>query len=302
MSLTICYITAREKPCLEWFRDSIVPQIVEPIDLIIVDSHCEKGDRFSFPLSPFNDVKWVYPKPTVWQGKHRLTKEEWWAASNARNTGICLCKTDWIAFLDDRSVILPGYINSIREAMAGNYAVFGAYQKRTGLGVTDGVITHSGIVTGVDSREAYVMQYWSGQAPSKCPGEWSFGCNLALPLEWALQVNGYDETCDGLSMEDVIFGLQLQNNGFDLRYDYRMKIIEDRTGSELGKPMRREDKGVSPNDKSHALLEKLRGLKRAANPFDIRQVREGALAGNPWPIPTGPTHDWYDSQPIAEFV
>ena len=79
-----------------------------------------------------------------------------------------------------------------------------------------------------------------------------FGCTFALPLEWALQMNGFEEGCDGLSMEDVIFGLMLKNNGFRIDYDPQMRMIEDRTEGEIsaghgvGRRFEaRQDKGVS---------------------------------------------------------
>ena len=132
-------------------------------------------------------------------------------------------------------------------------------------------------------------------------GQWFFGCTSAAPLEWALAINGYEERMDGLSFEDVIFGLMLTNAGYPLRYDPRMKIIEDRTPAELGTPPRRTDKGISPNDKSHAALQQFGSLKRAGHQWDLRAVRAKVLAGEPFPIPTGPTTDWYDGQPLAEF-
>lgn len=298
MNLTIVFITARKNSCIQWFMDSLALQKKpgEFIQIIIVDLHADKDFNAGFG-NPYI----VPPKPTVWQGPHRVTKQDWWAASNARNTGICLCRSGWIAFLDDRCVLLPGWMDSVRQAMAGKYAVFGSYEKRTGMKVEKGIITHSGIVSGEDSRKKHVMEFRGGAAPTPAPGEWAFGCTLALPLEWCLMVNGYDEMCDGLSMEDVIFGLQLANNNLDLRFDHRMAIVEDRTPSEIGDTMKREDKGKSPNDKSHAMLNMLRYRKRAGHKFDLRKVRADVLAGGPWPAAWGPTRDFWDNQPINEM-
>lgn len=303
MELTVVYITSRPEPKIEWFLESLYLQAYhdDSITVVVIDSLVPRP----LPWMKNLDSRFRYalgrPKPTVWQGAHRLTKADWWAASNARNTGICLCSTDFIAFVDDRCVLTPTWLQSIREAMAGNYTVFGAYEKRHGMTVENGVIKHGGIVQAVDGRETYAMAEWQGQTPHACGGEWAFGCTLALPLEWALQVNGYDENCDGLSMEDVIFGMMLQNNGFDLRYDYRMKIIEDRSVEHLGPTMIRKDKGTSPNDKSHALLNSLKGLKSASHPINLRQIRADVLAGKPFPAPWGPTKDWYDEQPVSEM-
>jgi hypothetical protein len=276
----------------------------EDVRIIVTDFYADKpeiGGRtgVKFKLNDLG-IKWIWtePKPTVWQGKHRVTSQDWWAMSSARSTAVCLCETDYIMFLDDRCVLFPGWMEPVRQAIKERYIVAGAYEKRTGMIVTDGVITHGGIVIGKDSREEYVDKFWKKPEPFKAPGEWTFGACLGAPLEWVLNINSWDETCDGCSMEDCIFGLMMQNNGYPIMYDKRIKIVEDRTPSELGYVMKREDKGVSPNDKTHALLAKLRGLKRAAHPFDIRQLRSDILGGKPWPIPTWPTHDWYDGTEI----
>lgn len=299
-SLTVAYITSRPEPEPRWFGESLLNMATGPIDVIAVD----KNLLFEARTQQWKNlrVRHVPPKPTVWQGPHRLTKADWWAASNARNTALCLCDTEWIAFVDDRSVLVGGWMEALEAAMAGNYAVCGPYQKRHSMTVEGGIIKHGGIITGEDNRVEYVKKYWSAlENPYPCPGSWWYGCSTALPLEWALQVNGYDETCDGLSGEDYVFGTMLQNNGYPIRFDVRMGIIEDRTPAKLGPVMKREDKGVSPNDKSHALLDMLKDLKRARHPWDLRQIRAHLRTGLGWPRPTWPTKDWYDGQPLSEL-
>jgi hypothetical protein len=295
--LSIVYHTSRTSPRLKWFFDSLNLQAgTEPISVIIVDLWAHDAERVTnYKKIAGREITVTVPKPTIWQGKHRVTKEDWWAASNSRNTGICLCKTEWIAFLDDRSVLLPGWLNSINDAMTHGYAVCGSYEKVHHMIVEEGKVISYEETDGKDSRKG------DPKGAVKAPGEWWFGCTNALPLEWALTVNGWDETCDGLSMEDCIFGLMLQNNGFPIFYDQRMKILEDRTPGQLGTPMRREDKGKSPDDKSHKMLAMLRGLKRAAHQWDLRKVRDLVLNGNPFPISTEPKVDWYDGQPINEL-
>lgn len=297
--LTIVYITSRENSKLDWFLDCFHRAIAESwndITVIIVSPHSEFVRSYDCKKS--RTIITTHPKPTVWQGPSRLTKQDWWAASNARNTGIALCRTEWIAFVDDRCVLMPGWLDSIKQAMEGEYAVFGAYEKRVNMKVENGLIVEPGEVIGRDDREQYTMRYWAGLAPAACPGEWSYGCNIALPLEWALQIGGFSESADGSGAEDTYFGKMLQNNGFMTKYDYRMKVIQDRTPTELGTPMRKEDFGVSPNDWSHRLMNQHLPLKRAPHPFDIRQLREDALAGNPWPEPWGPKVHGWDSKPL----
>lgn len=297
MNLTIVYSTNRHNPEFGWFKESLGNQLNrDEVTIVLVSENPVKG--------------WSChkPKPTVWSGPYRLTKQDWWSKSNSLNTAICICKTDWIAFVDDRSVLLPGWLDCVKEAMAGNYVVCGAYEKRTGMTVENGVIKHGGIVTGKDVREEYCEKYYAPpqhglKPPYKAPGEWTFGCSLAMPLEWALQVGGFSEDyCDGLGSEDTMFGLVLKNNGFPIFYDTRMKIVEDRTPSEISPVAKRTDKGVSPNDKSHKILQVFMKSKHSMNSFDIRKVRGDAIAGKPWPAPSASHFDWFDNQPIHEFI
>jgi GT2 family glycosyltransferase len=319
--ITISYITSRPEPRFDWFFDSLNAQLKpeDDIEIVIIDfqdQRLKEGDtnhrkKYPFAPSPPSNIRrpeltWTAPKPTVWQGLHRLPADNWWAAANARNTALCLARGDWWACVDDRCVLQPGWMDALRDAVKGNYAVIGPYQKRTGVTVENGVIKHGGIVTGEDNRLDYVSNHLKMHQhlgnPYSAPGEWFYGCSFALPVEWALKVNGFDETCDSSSGEDYIFGLMLQNNGFELRFDTRMMVVEDRTPEFIGPPMYRKDKGKSPNDKSHALLAKLGGQKRAQHPWDIRAIRTNMLKGGAWPKADWPVTDWYDRQPVKDFT
>ena len=313
MTVTICYYTSRTEPMIGWFFDSLAYQRADADDLrlVVVDARRdEPGRREKLQeAARGQDFLHVLPKPNAWQGPHRRTREDWWAISNARNTGVCYAPDGWISWVDDRSVLVPTFMTALREAMAGGYAVAGSYEKRWHLQVENGRITDLGQLSGADARRG------PEDRSMPAPGSWWCGGASALPVEFALQVNGVDETCDSLGLEDNLFGIMMENNRLPIRYDRRLKVVEDRTPCEsVGVMFRRTDKGKSPNDKSHALLYKLRGLKRAIHvgsefalpdgrraPLELRELREIALAGGELPAPLGPTHDWYDGQPLEEM-
>lgn len=304
MNLTIAYITSRSFPRFDWFLDSLARTGFDG-QIIIVDFYANNRHSPGFEQAPSSPLI-VYhgpPKPTVWQGPHRLTSQDCWAASNARNTAICLCKTEHIAFLDDRCVLMPTWLESVKNAIESNRVVAGTYEKRTGMTVENGVIKHAGIIIGEDARAQYTNKYWNGQQINKCPGSWLFGCCLALPLEWALEVNGYEELCDGLGMEDIVFGAMLENCQHPIFFDMNMKMVEDRTPdycSPIMEKTSKEKHANDVNDKGHAAIKKFMGLKRSNSP-DLRAIRESVLAMNPFPIPTEPTHDWFDGMPLRDM-
>lgn len=309
--LTVAYITSRNHPKFDWFFDSLMRQVgIQTVrQVIVVDMLADVPNRKETVKILSHGVPLLHtlPKPNIWQGKHRITKDNWWAASNARNTAIALCRTDWLACMDDRAVLLPGWIETVHKAIKGGYIVAGAYEKRIHMKVSSGTITHLGSHSGAavnsdkDTRELFLKQK-SLPIPFDCGGEWLFGCNFALPIACALQVNGFPEDyCDSLSMEDVVFGMILKNSGFKIKYDYRMKMVEDRTPSESGPVIHRTDKGKSPDDKSHAVLRVFHGAKTSKNSYNLSKLRVHVLKGQEWPAPTAPHKDWYDGQPIKEF-
>lgn len=306
MNLTVCYITGRKEPKIEWFRDSLDKQLDETnedCDVIIIDRFCAQRHNqwnlgFHYP-----------PKPNVWQGEYRLAKEDWWAMSNARNTALCQCVTHSIAYVDDLSVLMPGWLNAVKEACEGNYVACGAYRKVKNLVVENGE---------VKSYEPYSDDCRLSLAPDElgpCTGDWLYGCSCCFPTEALLSVGGWPEYCDGLGSEDYCLGICLGNAGFHLKYDKRMMTYEseelhnytaDPTGDDrirISGGLKRMDKGVSPNDKSHAALRIARQSKYFPNYYEggIRALRQFVLAGNPFPVIQEPQHDWFDNQPIREM-
>lgn len=300
--LTIAYLTCREEPCFEWFYDSLKRECAgdtKDIKVIRVDLHapCVSLDS---TLEP--PIMTVHPKPSVWQGKHRLTSRDYFAASNARNTALCYAQDGWIAYVDDLSVLLPGWLKCVRQAMAENYIVLGAYRKVYELMVENGEITsfkdHS---RGWDTRWGRGND--SGPVPAN--GGWMFGCSLAAPVEAFLKINGWDEDCDSLGSEDYIAGMMLERAGYAMKYDRRMVTFESEERHRDIGTLTRFDKGKSPNDKSHKILELVKhGRNRAPNYFGeegIAGLRQKILRGEPFPIPGIPQHDWFDGQPLAEL-
>jgi hypothetical protein len=66
------------------------------------------------------------------------------------------------------------------------------------------------------------------------------------------------------------------------------------------------DKGISPNDSSHRLLDLVLNHRRwcAPNyfgPGGIREVRRQAQMGLPFPVTGKPEHCWFDGQPLMEM-
>ena len=304
MMLTICYLTNRREPMIEWFFDSFHNECggdYTGIKIVVVDKLAEEAwRREAVAAKQKTEITHVAPKPTVWQGKHRLTKDEYFAASNARNTGVCLAPDGWIVYVDDLSVLTPGWLARVRAGTADPQRILcGAYRKVNKL-----VVAQGKIVSCVHSAEDSRRQYTHGPRYENCPASWLFGCSVAAPVEAILSVNGWPEYCDGMGYEDVIMGPVLARRGYNFTYDTEMLTVESDELHFIEKPLKRWDKGTSPNDKSHDAIRRFGNIDWFENYFGperLRGLRARVLAGEPFPVCPIPEHDWFDSQPLREM-
>jgi len=300
--VTVCYMTNREEPHIEWFLDSLhhqgFKQKIPDSQLVVVDFHClTRSKEFKDLMAKFNVIH-VPPKPCVWQGQHRLTKDNWFAASNARNTALCLAPDGHIVYCDDLSVLMPGWVDAVAEASKTGLITLGAYRKVFELTVepVTGMVTHyKDNPPGYDNRNA-------NSTPEFCAGNWLYGCSLCAPVERLIQVGGWPEAlCDGMGFEDCIMGIMLGNIGVHFQYHKGMMTWESEEGHHSNVVFKRKDFGSSPDDKSHAVLNTALQSKYHPNYFGdegIAGLRKRVLAGEPFPVVGIPEHEWYTGTPL----
>ena len=290
MKVTIAYITAREEPHLEWLCDGIEQQAKsgDKIELIVVDALGRPAQAIGFrPIKAITKLVETRPKPTIWQGSHRITAHDFFANANARNTAIVLCTTSYICFLDDRCKLDPGWLEAVRRGEKKRDAVLcGSYTKHWSGGIS------------TDHRRES-----DPRGKKKCLPEWSYGCNLALPVKWALRVNGFEEGCDPVGVEDCVFGQMLGNAGYRLDFVSEMSVQQDRNdprGYLHPAQFPRQDKGQPPNNKRQALQERFFKRERTEFTPDLAELRKklSRREAFPTPVPSFDYRDWYDGSQI----
>jgi hypothetical protein len=298
MRLTIAFITARLDPMLSALIASLAPQMRagDEVSLLVVDALGRSlGDLGLIQAVRFRTARSMLPKPNIWQGPHRIAPQNYFANANARNTAFVYCDDDYIAFLDDRTTLDPTWLDAVRQGERERASVLcGPVDKHLSGqdAVTWGPISY-------DSRTKH--------APNgliNCGGSWCFGANFALPLEWALAVNGCEEGCDPVGCEDYIFGSMLSNAGRRIDFTLKMGVQQDRKGSVHVEEFPRVGKGApGPADKSQALTRRYRTLHHTMDTPDLRALR-GLVQRNealPRPDPNMDYRDWFDGALVREY-
>lgn len=331
MNITISFLTARKSPFIEWFFDSLANQLTteHQVKLVVVDRWAEErpdwtaqqvSERkeafkaaFFTPLHGLlGSFTHVPPKPTPWAGKHRLTSRDHFAASNARNTALCLAPDGYIVYVDDLSVLMPGWWNAAVDAVNGRYIACGAFRKVKEIVVERGRVkkwtNHPG---GIDCR---MKSHPINSDPVPCLGEWFYGCSVAVPTEALLRINGWDEDCDGMGFEDCITGWRLHHHGgYPMMFCPRMFTWESEEGHILD-PSEQVGKGSAKPyagypDCVHAILDwaksgkhKLGGQLACQWNAPINDIRHTVLNGGAFPKTFNQdARHWPDSEPIRNM-
>lgn len=292
--ITICYTTNRRKPRIGWFFDSLYQQWDgTPIKIVVVDFYAEKTRRqpraeYDF-LQRGVEVDFVPPMPNVWQGPHRLTTQDYFAASVSRNTGLCYADDGYIVYVDDLSVLLPGWFQQVKQAAQEGWIACGAYAKVPKLQVEDGLLkSFSGVgpfttdpfpgrgaphlgelplvypnhdvvkaalnlhPSGFDNRWKHTP--YGSFEPHPCSGNWLYGASCAIPVEGLLKIGGWDWRANAMGSEDYLCGLMLEKHGYSLKYCKRMMTLESDEAHGEEPPFKRIIKGAAhgPEEKNNA--------------------------------------------------
>ena len=229
--LSIIYVTARKQPKFEWFVETLISQYPDgnvTDQIVFIDAFIEyESDRIE-KLRKIINSRFEYlhipPKPSIWRGKYKKTKSNFFDASGTRNTGLVVSEYDHVLFVDDLSALTNGCLDFHRKAAEQKIIFAGAYDK-----VSDILIENNQIksYTKCDKDTRIVHQFTDDNL--KIGGGWIFGQNISFPLEYILSVNGYDEYLARRGCEDCNLGVRLEIAGYKEKmfYNKNCLIIED---------------------------------------------------------------------------
>jgi hypothetical protein len=135
-----------------------------------------------------------------------------------------------------------------------------------------------------------------------------------------VELNGFDELCDGLGQEDCQLGLRIDAAGYPVFYSRRLMTVESEEHHQRGEPLWRVDPVLGPErymakllefglekrstdgafDASHLVIDLALGLRQTkslGNHYELADLRPEDLPGTAEGIPTT---FWVDGRPIAE--
>jgi glycosyltransferase involved in cell wall biosynthesis len=320
-AVSIVFVTHRPEPAFGWFADSLARQL-GPDDapqVVIVDGLHDPERTASFAQAAAGrfPLQHVPAKPTPWNGGHRLTHAEYFAASSARNTGLIYATQPYVVFVDDVSVLSDGWWRVVKAVAGEGLVVAGAYYKHWELEVRDGVLLSSRPGVGADSR----WERGDDELLVRIGGGEVFGNGFGAPRELLIELNGFDELCDPVGGEDYQLGLRIEWSGAAVYFARAMLAIESEELSVQPAALRRVDKHAEPadymrrlrefgvrhrstdgrTDNSHMILDILHGLRSLrslGNYYDLRTLEPMDL---PETVARFPRNHWFDWQPLVEM-
>jgi hypothetical protein len=348
VKLSIAYVTSRAVPRWDLFVETFLMQTTaeerENIEVTFVDGKLWSGydgskQNGSIKLDhPFyHDAKRRYdlemavskrfwfthipPKPCLMQGPFRKTNRDFFCASNTRNTAIIAARGDYLVFVDDLSVVTPGWMAQVWHAANSGYSVAGSYRKVLKLDLwpnDDGThrIVYEDFPNGWDSRWAR----GSDTGIVSIPGGGLFGCSFGARIEDLLRVDGSEEAANGSGGEDTDLGMRLERAGVKLYYNRNMLTLESEEGHHDGEILPRQRRLVSKDRvpasyeswkvhneaekywSDHVLLNRVCHETERITPIfpqNLRAIRDEFLATGMVPIPSGPLTDWRDGTDLA---
>jgi glycosyl transferase family 7 (putative galactosyltransferase) len=346
--LTIVYCTNRVQPHFQWFVDAICNQADfdqrRHLQVIFIDGQLwsptakERYDgrnlnfdkpiwhdtdrRLELELVVNNRLDYLHipPLPSVYQGPFRLTKSDWFSASNTRNSGFVVAKYPYCIFIDDLTVPGTIWLAQALHAAQHGYCVAGMYKKVRKLLVANGIaVSYEEFPEGRDSRWEYGSDAgigpWDGSI---------FGCSFGVTLESALKIDGFEMACCGSGNEDSDFGIRLRRSGVKVMLNrnlFTMESEEDHHTQEFKSMATRDRRAVIkenlptayesyqiPNQaekymSDHVLINRVVNEARIVPilPQNLRGMREKWLGTGLVDVPTGPKYDWRDNTPLSEL-
>lgn len=309
--ISIAYCTAREEPRFEWIADGLSNTGCHNFELIIVDAiiNNDRIEKFKSIVKDRFPVQHVEPKPCMWSGKHRLTKNNYFSLSNSRNTALCYAKYGHVAFVDDCAVISDGWLDYHMMAAHKKICMGGPSSKLFGMDVENGRLKKfsSIYITEPDSRMSVLALEWRHKEtrPIEVRKEWLYGCNFSVPLQDAINVNGFDEMFDGQrNSEDCDFSIRLSNNGCQIYFHPECSIFES-AEDHVRKWHHTYEKKINdlPANSWLANVRLRSGLSWALNlGKNIQAYRNSLANGGTFEIPTEPTEDWRDGKLLMEML
>ena len=229
--LSIVYVTARKQPMFQWFVETLISQYESGVvtdQIVFIDSFVSYEEDRKQKLEKIVGGRFKFlhiaPKPSIWYGKYRKTKTNFFDASSTRNTGIIAAENNHVVFVDDLSALSDGWIEYHRKAAFEKFVFCGAYDKVSNIEIkSNRIVGYNG--KNMDFR----ANSQSGDKNIPIIGGWVFGQNVSFPIEILEKINGYDEFLARRGCEDCNLGVRLELAGYKdkIFYNKNCLIIED---------------------------------------------------------------------------